>query len=412
LVDLGQPLKQALEQWKHHDGEDVRDFAFKKELEHLLESQARVLYALCLLGESSFAELENVTQSTERRLQEDLAELRSYHLVSHAMESAAGARLRIPEAIRMMGKIISGRFKDPRVVEKRVEASRKGAPDTSARQAIWIHRVLALWKQTRHEDALNEAKQAVKKYPNGADLHCLLGRAYLLITPPDARNADRAFSEATRLGCQRSELYGLQIEAKRLLNDWRGMINLTQTTDTRLTPDFVYIRGEAFGAIAEQSINNGNLAEAADYYFQAGKEINQAFDKKKITGRELELREMRARFLGTYVAIREKLCPHQKQHLEVFEAMIEAFRLHHRSDGTIRLGLNRLQSWWTSIEEREHYDEGATRKMRHQLRNLDEIINILDATPIKLASLILECRKTSQLLAERLDGYRFRFTEG
>jgi len=50
LLRNGEHLDVALRKWKGADGEEVRRFAFKKELEKLSESQMRTLYAACLLG--------------------------------------------------------------------------------------------------------------------------------------------------------------------------------------------------------------------------------------------------------------------------------------------------------------------------------------------------------------------------
>src|SRR5205823_11650894 len=56
LVQLGETLPNALDRWKGSDGEEVRQFAFERELARLSESQARTLYALCLLGDTRLVE--------------------------------------------------------------------------------------------------------------------------------------------------------------------------------------------------------------------------------------------------------------------------------------------------------------------------------------------------------------------
>src|SRR5207253_1727727 len=63
LLQTGDSLAAALDHWRGTAGEDVRRFAFKKELDHLTDSQIRTLYALCVLGHTSQIELEHILQS-------------------------------------------------------------------------------------------------------------------------------------------------------------------------------------------------------------------------------------------------------------------------------------------------------------------------------------------------------------
>lgn len=93
LMQNGLSLDTVLKKYKGFDGDMVRQFAFENELNQLSDSQIRTLYAACLLGETSFAELEKILQSNERRLNDDLGALRKYHLVALGEDLPGAQRL-------------------------------------------------------------------------------------------------------------------------------------------------------------------------------------------------------------------------------------------------------------------------------------------------------------------------------
>ncbi len=107
LVSLGEGFEQALTKWKDADGEDVRRFAFNRELDQLPDSTRNVLFALCVLTDSTLAELSEVLSRTLPQIRDDFSELRKYHLITHAEANLpGGARITIPGSIRMMKEIL------------------------------------------------------------------------------------------------------------------------------------------------------------------------------------------------------------------------------------------------------------------------------------------------------------------
>ena len=104
MLTNGEQLEAALKKWKGGGGEEVRKFAFKRELDKLSDSQVRSLYAACLLGETSFVELQSILQSNDRLMTDDIGLLRKYHLVALGEDLPGGARIVIPSVVRHTDK--------------------------------------------------------------------------------------------------------------------------------------------------------------------------------------------------------------------------------------------------------------------------------------------------------------------
>jgi hypothetical protein len=126
------------------------------------------------------------------------------------------------------------RIRDPNWIEKECEKIRDKAPDPSSDVGRVTARVLALWKDGKPKEALDLALVAEKTFSTHADIKCLVGRAYLNLATPNAQEAEVAFSRAFELKCTRPELLGLWLQAKALLNDWMGILEITK--DHRPTP--------------------------------------------------------------------------------------------------------------------------------------------------------------------------------
>ncbi len=408
LVELGDSLPSALEAWKGSDGEEVRRFAFKRELEQLGDSQVRTLYVLCLLGETSQIELRQITQSSDTLLRDDLGALRKYHLVT--LESdipGSGPRLRIPEAIRLMSGLIKERLRDPKYLEKECARARQGTPQIGVELGHIVHRVVALWRDDKASDALQEVEFASKRNPANGDLKCLLGRAFLRIDPPSPNKADKAFREAHGLGCQRPELIGLWTETKKLLGDWLGLIEVSHLAEQHeMNADGVFYRAEAFGELAEAAFQSGTLSLAAEHYLSGAREINDAFAQRRAIGRVPELKEMRYSFMHTYVRIITRLTGERDRHIEVWLGVLDAFKFFVRSSGLIRHGIEHLVSWWSAVEAREKYDLTSANQLDFQLKQLDNVISVCKKQEVPDDTLLEFCKRNSEALATRLSAYR------
>ena len=66
LIKLGEDRREVIEKWNGADGEEVRSFAFQRELSRLSSVQARVLYAVMLLGETTLNDIAEILNMSSR----------------------------------------------------------------------------------------------------------------------------------------------------------------------------------------------------------------------------------------------------------------------------------------------------------------------------------------------------------
>ena len=233
LASLGNEMHQAIRSWKGKDGEAVRRFAFERELRELTPSQARTLFALCALGETTQLELKQVLETDDHVLNTDLGRLREFHMFASGGDPRTGARLEVPEPILLMRDILAERVLDPKRLERECARLRSKSPKVNDRASFAIATIVALWKADDYEGALLFAKQAAKENKKSGDIRCILGQSHLKSRPQRADEADKEFAEAHRLGCSRPELVPAWLEAKALLSDWVGITEIVAKAPPR-----------------------------------------------------------------------------------------------------------------------------------------------------------------------------------
>jgi Cdc6-like AAA superfamily ATPase len=114
LVSLGYELTKSIQDWKGKKGEQVRAFAFQREIRQLSESQREILYAIQLLSRARIEEIKQICGLTSNEIDEELGALREYHLYSVKDNAISWTVLEVPEPIRLMyditgQSIVSGR---------------------------------------------------------------------------------------------------------------------------------------------------------------------------------------------------------------------------------------------------------------------------------------------------------------
>jgi hypothetical protein len=411
LVTLGATLSAALSRWRKTDGDEVRAFAFEKELNNLNDSQVRTLYAMCILGDSSQLELKNVTQSSMTLLMDDLGELRKYHLISTAGETPQGGpRLTVPNWIRLMRDLIKSKVRDPKRIETACTNARKESPDIEGEVGRWIYRVVALWRSGNPDDALEVAKQATKKFADHPDVRCLLGSAYLRVSPPDARHADAAFRKANELRCYRVELIQSWILAKKRLKDWIGIIDITDAEDA-LGEQTILVRAEAFSNLADIASRSKDYATATKHVLSGIDEIEKVLGQKSHLANARELTSMRALLYQNYILLLDRAVKDPFDYLNVWKAAVRAFRRDSISNPVLTRGIERLSDWFEAVERRPP-NKNSLDILRNQI---DILSGMTDALGKSFAGdvALLNLTKTVKLdLTQRIAKYGFSLRTG
>jgi hypothetical protein len=409
LMQTGESFNSAIERWKGVEGQKVRCFAFERELSRLTSSQIRTLFAMCVLGITSFLELTQILDCAESRLSDDLSELRKYHLyAATGVVREGGAHLEVPSSIRLMQETIRGRTNDPSRIEHECAIARKQTAQLNVDIGIMINRVIALWRDNKHEEALSVAKFLSSKYPKNPDIFCLLGRTYMRIIPPDTAKADITFTQANKLGCERPELFTLWIDCKTQRKDWHGLIYVTRLADQKSpSEDNAIARSKAFISLAQATVESGFIDKAAKIYLEGGRDANQVIKAKKLGPTAfVELNSSRAEMMFNYVRLADRRYSLPGDHIYVWLAFLEAFACFVRRPLLVRTGISRLCSWWEAVYHRAHYDNKAFELMKVQLGNLDSVIQSLQSQDFPDMELLKEVTLTKTMLDSSWNNYR------
>lgn len=378
LISLGEHVEDALKRWKGADGEEVRKFAFERELSNLTDSQIRTLYAALVLGQCYLEELVVILNSNSAMLRDAVAELRKYHLLSSGSSGAQGISLAVPSSLQLMRDVVRKRVHDPKRIDDECARLRSQSNNKSLVAGRITQRVVAIWQDGDSNLALDVAKQGVSENSKNPDLYCLLGRAYLRLSVADYKNAEINFREASTLGCNRQELPQLWVEAKVGLLDWKGLLDITVTeVNNKAAQSEVFMhRATAYRELANSAIGIGDSRSAASWFRAGGLEISEAFDKRRAVGNVLELRELKTDFFSRYVFLTDELSAASGDHLDVWLAVREAFAGFVRRPVLLRIGFSKLKSWWQSVARRDNYDPKALQLARTQIAFAREMLAI------------------------------------
>jgi len=372
LMANGQSLDVVLREWEGSDGETVRRFAFGNELDQLSDSQIRTLYAACLLGETSFIELQRMLDSNDRLLNDDLGALRKYHLIALGEDLPGGAKIIIPSSLTLVTDLIAKRVADPRRLARLCARAQRGTTYASPEVGEAIRRVAALWREGKPDDALQSAEVAIGRFPDHPDLECVLGRAHLQTIPPDAVRAEFHLKKAHALKCARPELQDLWIKAKVVREDWVGLVDGSAMFAE--SPAIIIARTSAFLELGMIAVRSRNIDRAVMQWRSGFKEVSQALSGWRLRGREQEGRKLQRSLIENVVRATDTVTINGNEKLEVWMAGMEATNVGVRAPDVIAITCNSLLTWWSAVEARRRYDKRAHEVLQDQIKRLERII--------------------------------------
>ena len=370
-------VPQAVERFKERDGEDVRSFAYEREISSLTDSELVLLYIIIALGETSLPELRSVSRYGAKALSDDMTKLQQHHLVAFATGAPGDDETyAAPQSLRLMRDVIRNKIRNPARIDQACKDARSDERTYGIDAGRVISRVVAYWKENDAQLALENAKwgdeKAGQKHP---DIKCILGRAYLRLDEQDPAAADAAFRAACELGCSRDELFPLWIEAKLLLKDWKGVIDITQRSDKAagvILAENIHDRAKARRELGVTLAGFGNTTEAIEQMRLAIDEINDGFREGRARGRVQELQDIRSALYVDYVRLLDRIIPADEA-FEAWNLCLEAFENHCRRSFLIRTGLKALERWWRHVErERPHAHESTADLMRKLISSVED----------------------------------------
>lgn len=408
LARLGTPMATAITSWKGKAGEDVRRFAFAREIEQLSDAECRTLYALISLGETTQVELSQVLEIDNEELIRHLSRIREYHLFAANDASLKGARLSVPAPILLMADIARSKLTDPKRIERECARARNrlgnGGDDNSV--AFLIGQIIAQWKENAHDEALEIAKEAFKRNPRSSDLPCMLGRCFLSVSPPQPREADRAFRAAFENGCTRVELAPLWIEAKCQVGDWVGITDLAKKLSTKdIRGPAALITAYAQARLGGQAEERGDYALAEKRFRQSMFDVQNAIQDRRAENSLSEMRELARESARRYVALVVRRSSRAGDKIDIFMAVKDAFDCHISEASLLLTGATALHEWARDVFNRTSFDQKASEILELRIDDLDQIIYHVDDDRFDRRNLVDTLKRIYQRLSEDYQAY-------
>ncbi len=377
LIKLGEPPATAIDTWRDRDGEEVRRFAFGREVSRLSIPMAKLLYSVILLKTSNQNELLDVLETTSNILKSWVSGLQSYHLITTMQNSSFETVITVPDELVLTKDVLKEHLGSAAVdIEKSCARARSNSESGGPIVGMAISRVTSLWRQQDWNAALIEAKAALAKRPKNADLLCLLGSAYLNARPPEYSDSDRSFESAWKAKCKRPELMLGWIKAKQGQADWAGVLTITYNSIEAgdLTLD---VLNGYLGAVkelltrAQERQDNLRISELS---LSAIKVIRARISRKRLdqplfndlVGKQFD-------FARLHIAASERHWSRQADKIRIFEAMIDLTNLSVCLSDIIRHGVQALQSWWGDVESRQQHDYSALHILSKSLQKLEAL---------------------------------------
>ncbi|UWR43297.1 putative DNA binding domain-containing protein (plasmid) [Phaeobacter inhibens] len=379
---LGEAIKDACEQWKDQDGEDVRDAAFRRELERLSMQSSRVLFAVINLGRTSLGELETVTGLSRRKIRDTIGELQSFHLLSQSEETLNETVFSASKELIASGGILKRHIGiQARDVERQCAKIRKSEGDQVREIGIGISRIVRLWREENSDEALILAQKLQKDHPKNADVSCVLAGAYLNVSPKNYIEAEKWATNSENMGCKRSELLTYFVEAKVGIEDWRGL--------------FIYAERKSL-----QSANHADMV--LDAYMKSARQLIRQSSEKKDYGRassyafkvierihdKISRRALKEEYFRSLIKDQNKFAAeclrfaleNNRQlgdRLSVAEIGFKIFFLNVQSSVVIQTICRSLGEWLTDVEGRSVIDVEVFSILANNIAKLERVKGVI-----------------------------------
>lgn len=382
LVKLGTSIQDSITRWRGEDGEDVRRFAFARELERLSPSSGRLLYAVCLLGRTTTVELSAVLEVSTSSISTSIASLQSFHLIATNLTGKSGASISAPDDVTLTMDVLKKHLgTSAETVERACSNARRAVESRRDEIAQSIGQIVGLWKIDDHKPALIVAERLAQQNPKNGDVACLLATALLKPGIEKWAEADEWFTKANKLKCTRPEMIEGWIVAKDKQEDWSELLDLTaKTVSTRSGSDRVLAANvKATQELIKLSRVRGDRVRRIELCRRAIETINSrlAFGRMGHTDREDSYRH-KFNFARTYLDDVTAASSKQGDMITVFDAMVWLVEQDVFLSEFVIRGAHALAVWWSDVEGRPYIDDRAISLLKRSLSRLSNVQRVLE----------------------------------
>ncbi len=377
LIKLGEDRREVIEKWKGADGEEVRSFAFQRELSRLIGMPARVLYAVMLLGETTLADLAEVLGMSSRTVRDQVSELQAYHLLATVTRAKGDSAISVPSELQavldLLKEELGGAAKP---VEEAVARAHEKSGNQQRHVGASIRSIARLWAAGQADEALIIAQELRHKFPENGDVASVLGSTLLRVKPPKYRDADRELERAIKLNCSKSELLPNIIHAKTALEDWAGLKEFTRTRISNESGRDIALSAhlKASSELIAIARVRGDQSRIAELSIEAVERITAKIRRSRLDGSYFSaLLGQRFDFARAYLDTIERENTRGGDRLKVFEAVARLATADVVVLDLLKKGVAALEQWWNDVEMRPVVDLSACKILSRMLAKLEGI---------------------------------------
>lgn len=372
LVAMGDNISNSIDRFEGEDGEDVRKFAFERELQQLSETQAKILYAVMLLGQTNFIELKEALELGSKRLLDELSVLRQFHLLTSDGNPDSGVVLSCPASLAPMSDIVGNYCIKENDVKLRCARIKNIGKDFDNKTAIVISTAMSLIRSGKQEAAIQYLESGMAEIGKRSDLLCMMGRTYMSMVPPRPSQADRYFKDAYERKCERPELYGFWMKAKTLLEDWRGVTQVSDSTPEHLNRgELVIMRLKAISELADQAVDRSDAAAVEMLSFEGLRYGVKVIDERRAMGFMQEILRTMSSLSSVYLgSIYERVQDNPRSYLDLFNGSVDVFQCGVKRSDFVFVSCKSIVEWWGAVEAVGSYDQRAADLAKSSLRKL------------------------------------------
>ena len=267
-----------------------------------------------------------------------------------------------------MDREIRRKLTIPQKIERACAEQRGRATQSYGQASDIIARALAFWKTGDPIRALELAEREAANHPDHPDLQCLLGRAYLQLPVPRGREADVALRKAYTLKCGRSELIPLWIAAKKSLQDWIGLREITKDLFQLRNANCVLAFAEAQIELGNLSSQNGRYFDAERFFRDGIDAIENGLSNGTAKARYTEICQVNIALLERWyrASVREWRGKSRDQ-FYLWKTCLECWTRGHQTTDVLRSSIETLKGWWKSVELSSTADPAAGRLLSEAL---------------------------------------------
>lgn len=375
LVKLGEDRYDVVEKWKGVDGEEVRGFAFKRELDRLDAMPSRVLYAVILLGETTLNDVAEVLDMPARSVRDQVSELQAYHLISTITRTHGDSAISVPGELQAIVDLIKDQLgATAQTVEAAVARAHERSGNQDRQVGAGIRTIVRMWGDDQREEALIVAQELSKKFKENGDAASILGSAYLRVKPAKYRDADRELERAVKLGSTKSELMPNIIQTKTALEDWAGLREFARTRISNETGRDIALAAHlhANNEMIKTARVRGDRKRIAELAIEAVERITAKTRRARLDPNYFQaLTSQRLDFARAYVEAIDQDNPRPGDRLRVFEATARLAAADVVLLKSLEKGVDALEQWWKDVERRPVVDIAACKILSRMLAKLE-----------------------------------------